>query len=93
MEVKRYPQDIVQLLGVNNIEIDLQEGTLYIEKEKNDGVFVDIPPAKAREVWRKGGEIEIDLNTHELFHLLDEYTEMDFGTEEIYGVKNDVPDR
>lgn len=37
MEEKVYPERIVQLLGVNNIEVDMKEGELFIEERKGEG--------------------------------------------------------
>ena len=63
--------EIKQLHGVLHVQIDREEGTLFIEKEENDGVV-------------------IDLNIHQLMHLLNEFTEEEWGIEEIYGVKDDI---
>jgi hypothetical protein len=62
---------IKQLHGVLHVQIDREEGTLFIEKQENDGVA-------------------IDLNIHQLMHLLNEFTEEEWGIEEIYGVKDDI---
>lgn len=63
--------EIKLLHGVLHVQIDREEGTLFIEREENDGVAVD-------------------LGIHELMHLLNEFTEEEWGVEEIYGVKDDV---
>lgn len=59
--------EIKKLYGVNNLELDAEEGKLFIEKQKDDG-------------------IEIDLNNQEVMHLLDEFTDEEYGPDAIYGI-------
>lgn len=64
--------EIKTLHGILHVLINKEEGKLYIEKQENDGV-------------------QIDLNLHELMHLLGEFTEEEWGNKEIYGVPDEPP--
>lgn len=39
----------------------------------------------------EGGGIEIDLNIHELMHLLGKHTAETWGNKEIYGIPDEPP--
>lgn len=62
--------EIKKLYGVNNLELDAEEGKLFVEKHKDDG-------------------IEIDLNNQEVMHLLNEFTDEEYGPDAIYGINTE----
>lgn len=49
---------IEKLYGVNNIEVDTQEGKLFIEKEKDDGVEIDVTQEELMHLLGEYTELE-----------------------------------
>lgn len=55
-----------QLQGISNVEINKEDGELFIEDSECGGIVVE-------------------LNIHELMHLLNEFTDEEWSVSDIYG--------
>jgi len=52
---------IRKLFGVNNLEIDAEEGKLYIEESNGDGVVIDLNQNEVMHLLASYTEADIDV--------------------------------